>query len=354
MNNILNIKTRCFFILQIVFSLWLPATISLAQEDIPSGSFREHIKQRLLEKQLAKPAPAASTDTTTPIDQPGDYNFTFVHDGLTRMYRIHVPKNYNKTKPTPVLMAFHGGGGDMMRQASDKNYGLISKSEAVGFIAVFPNGYSKFNSGVFATWNAGNCCGDARDLKVDDVGFIRKVIDNLGRQLNIDRNRIYATGMSNGGMMTYRLACEMADTFKAIAAVAGTDNTISCAPKTPIPILHIHAQDDDHVLFNGGAGKTFKDMSKVTEFTSVPATISKWVKLNGCNATPQRVLDKPGAYCDKYSPCRSNAEVQLCVTETGAHSWPGGVKIIGGEAGSTAISADDVMWDFFTSTQSKP
>ncbi|MDN8872721.1 prolyl oligopeptidase family serine peptidase, partial [Staphylococcus aureus] len=85
--------------------------------------------------------------------------------------------------------------------------------------------------------------------------------------------RVYATGMSNGGMMAYRLACEASDIFKAIAAVAGTDNTLSCTPAKPISILHIHAKDDDHVLFAGGAGKeAFRDLSQVTEFMSVPKT----------------------------------------------------------------------------------
>ena len=188
----------------------------------------------------------------------------------------------------------------------------------------------------------------ARDNGIDDVGFVRKIIDNLTRQLNIDRNRIYATGMSNGGMLAYRLACEMADTFKAIASVAGTDNTASCTPQAPISVLHINARNDDRVLYNGGAGKKFRDMSKVTDFTSVPVTISKWVKLNGCNPTPRRTLDVPGAYCDSYAQCQGHVEVQLCVTETGGHSWPGGSSARGDEHASRAISANDVMWTFFT------
>ena len=100
----------------------------------------------------------------------------------------------------------------------------------------------------FATWNAGNCCGGARDQNVDDVGFIRQIVANLTRQMNVDRQRIYATGMSNGGLMSYRLACEMSDVFKAIAPVAGTDNTRSCTPKQPVAVLHIHARNDTHVL----------------------------------------------------------------------------------------------------------
>lgn len=125
------------------------------------------------------------------------------------------------------------------------------------------------------------------------------IIANLKHQLNVDANRIFATGMSNGGMISYVMACELPDIFKAIASVAGTDNTVTCSHKQPISILHIHAQNDDHVLFNGGAGEgAFKDPSKVTNFTSVPDTIHRWVAYNQCNAIPKRVLSVNGAYCD--------------------------------------------------------
>lgn len=332
-------------------SLALFVRDGIAQDDNATGTLRQWIKQRWVKRQQDKPAPESSSDTTARIDKPGDYTFSLVHDGLTRMYRVHVPKIYSAAVPAPLVLAFHGGGGDMNYLATDRYYGLISKSEAEGFVVIFPNGFSNLNSGKFATWNAGTCCASARDENVDDVGFVRKIVGNATRQLNIDRSQVYATGMSNGGMMAYRLACEMSDTFKAIAAVSGTDNTTNCAPKVPISILHIHAKNDDHVLYNGGAGKVFRDQSKVSVLTSVPATISKWVKLNSCDPTPLRVLDTPGAFCDKYSHCQGNVAVQLCVTETGGHSWPGGTKPRGDEPASQAISADDVIWTFFTSAR---
>jgi polyhydroxybutyrate depolymerase len=262
------------------------------------------------------------------------------------MYQVHVPAKVDPATPAPLLVVLHGGGGSMAYQAKDANYGQITQSDRVGFVAVFPNGFSELKSGEFATWNAGACCGGARDAHADDVGFIRQMLVHLTHQLNIDRQRIYATGMSNGALMSYRLACEMSDVFKAIAPVAGTDNTQSCTPKNPVAVLHIHAKNDSHVLFNGGAGPDAVEKSKVTDFKSVPDTVAKWVKLNGCAATPRRVLDKPGAYCEAYAPCQGQAEVQLCVTETGGHSWPGGHKRRG-EAPSQAISANDVMWEFF-------
>jgi polyhydroxybutyrate depolymerase len=152
--------------------------------------------------------------------------------------------------------------------------------------------------------------------------------------------------MSNGGLMSYRLACEAGDIFKSIASVAGTDNTVTCAPSRPISVLHIHAQDDDMVLFGGGAGR---DRAAVTDFVSVPQSITKWVHLNSCNTIPTRVWESQGAYCDLYAPCSDGVEVKLCVTPTGGHSWPGGTKVRGGEAGSTAMSATDVIAEFFAS-----
>ncbi len=316
------------------------------------GFFRERlrdsIKDRIIQRLEAQPAPVANAT----IDQKlavGDYTFVIPFEGLTRMYMVHVPKSYNPANPTPLVIAFHGGGGDMEIQANDRYYGLISKSEEAGFIAVFPNGYSPFRSGKLATWNAGACCGSARDKNIDDVGFVRRIIHNLENQLNIDRSKIFATGMSNGGLMAHRLACEMADTFAAIGPVAGTDNTLQCHPSRPISVIEIHAKNDDHILFKGGVGQEFSQerKAKIDDFTSVPETISRWVKRDSCNITPTRLLDKPGVYCDLYSPCADNVQVELCVTATGGHSWPGGVKPRGNGSPSKAINADDVIWNFF-------
>ena len=331
------------------FLVLLGAVLVLPSQAFGEGPVRSWLKERAERRQQS--APKTNADAQTKITQPGDYTFTITHGGLPRKYQVHVPVKYDPAKPAAVLFALHGGGGSMSYMATDERYGLISKSEREGFIAVFPNGYSRWNAGKLATWNAGGCCGDARDKNIDDVGFIRAVVANVTRQLNVDRHRIFATGMSNGGMMSYRLACELTDTFSGIAAVAGTDNTTTCQPKRPIPVLHIHAKDDDHVLFGGGAGdKAFRDRSKVTDFTSVPATVAKWVKANACDPSPKRILEKPGAYCERYSRCQGQVNVQLCVTDSGGHSWPGAAKTRG-EPASTAISANDVMWDFFMGTK---
>ena len=334
-----------FFLLICIF------TPSVAYGDGPLRQrLRENIKDRMIERLENQPAPQTTASVMDRIVKPGDYYFSIPHGGLTRFYRVHVPPSYTPSRPTPLLFAFHGGGGDMNYMADNSHYGLLTKSDQTGYILVFPNGYSNFQSGKLATWNGGDCCGGARDKNIDDTGFVRKIIDNLNRQMNIDRGRIYAIGMSNGGMMSYRLACEMADTFRAIASVTGTDNMPVCNPSRPISILHIHALDDTHVLFNGGAGEdAFRDISKVTDFTSVPETISRWQKRNSCtsaSARRERILNVDGAFCDLLGPCSGGTRVQLCVTDTGGHSWPGGAAIRD-KTPSRAISANDEIWKFF-------
>lgn len=306
-------------------------------------TLRERIQERMAER-AAQRAPSAPA-TGAKLQE-----YVLEHGGLQRRYLLYVPARLSASQAVPLVLAFHGGGGHAEYMANDAHYGLQSMAEREGFAIAFPNGYSKLPGGKFATWNAGGCCGDARDRGVDDVGFARAVVADVQQRRAIERSRIFATGMSNGGMMSHRLACDAADLFRAVASVAGTDATTTCQPSRSVAVLHIHAQDDTHVLYNGGAGaEAFRDTSKVMDFVSVPDTMARWVARNQCVATPQRIWDKPGAHCDIYPDCRDHAVVELCATDSGGHSWPGaGVVRKGKPHASQALDASRVIGAFFT------
>lgn len=274
----------------------------------------------------ARPGP----DLDRRLTKAGDYRFTLQHDGMARAYRVHVPASYNPAEPAPLLVALHGGGMD--RIGDDGFDGLARQSDYHGFIAVFPEGSTAPGAAKRASWNAGECCGDARERRVNDIGFIQQIITHVFRQVSIDRERIYAAGVSDGGMMAYRLACELPHLFRGIASVGGADVSGTCAGEKPVSVLHFHAKNDPRV-----------------PLASAHATAVKWARLNDCTATPRRVLEKDGAYCEAYSYCRRQTEVQMCVTDTGGHSWPGAKARAGGAAPSQAISATESMWGFLIS-----
>lgn len=279
---------------------------------------------------------------TSAKQPPGEYQRKLTDD---RKYLLYVPRSVKAGLPAPLVLFFHGGGGHMEQAA--KAYGWRETAEREGFIVAFPNGSSRFPRDHLATWNAGHCCGYARDEKVDDIAYVKNVLKDIQTQLPINPQQIFATGISNGGMLAHRLACDMADSFRAIAAVAGTDNTVNCQPSRSISVLHIHAQDDSHVLFQGGAGEdAFRDKSKVTDFTSVPETIKRWQQRLQLPATASRVLQQPGVYSDRWQSVDGRIQLQLVVTENGGHSWPGG-KAVRGKKPSTAIDANTMIWQFF-------
>lgn len=279
----------------------------------------------------APPAAAASPsiDVERRLTRAGDYRFSIQHDGLARTYRVHVPARYDPAEPAPLLVALHGGGMD--RLGDDGFDGLVRESDYHGFIAVYPDAWAAPGQRR-AGWNAGHCCGDARERNVNDVGFVAQVVTNVFRQASIDRERIYAAGVSDGGMMALRLACDLPDLFRGVASVGGADATARCTPDKPVSVLQFHARNDPRV-----------------PLASARATAVKWAELNGCSDTPRRVLEKDGAYCEAWSYCRRQAEVRMCVTDTGGHSWPGARARVATAAPSQAISATESMWGFLIS-----
>jgi polyhydroxybutyrate depolymerase len=335
---------------------WLSAPTAEAATNDPARAPAKHVKKhrphakpvkrtpRVVKKTTpASPLASAakpSTDTQTAIAKPGDYSFAIQHEGRTCTYRVHVPRGYTPSEPAPLVLALRSGNADAAD--SDGFYCLTRESDRQGFVAVFPDAYRGAGAGTPVGWNAGNCCGGG----VNDVGFIETVVNNVFRQVSIARQRIYAAGMSDGGMMAYRLACELPHVFTAVASVAGTDNTATCTPDKPVSILHLHAKNDQRMPYQGGVDPLAK--AKMPALTSAPQTAAKWAKLDGCMEAPQPVLQQSGASCEAYTYCRGQAEVRLCSTDTGGHSWPGSIRHRGEDAPSQAMSATQTIWSFFS------
>ena len=289
---------------------------------------------------------------------PGDHAFGLTRQNLQRSYLVHVPLQAAQGRPLPVVLAFHGAGSNAEVL---KAYTRMDKSaDRDGYIAVYPNGSSGIG-GRFLTWNAGSCCGPAAALGIDDVGFALAVLDDLAARTPVDRARIYATGLSNGSMMAYRLAIEASERIAAVAGVAGTLALPRFAPKLPVPIMHIHSTGDPIARFDGGFGPP--QLIADTKVYNMPVEdmLRKWIDFDGCPAKPatvETVTGKAGtpdegqsAIRRVYSPCRAGVEVVLWQLSVAGHVWPGGVRdymtdLLG--TGTAVIDANSEMWRFFS------
>ncbi len=180
--------------------------------------------------------------------RPGDHSRSLEVDGRNRAYLVHVPPQYDPAAPMPMVLAFHGGGGNANNMVAFS--GLNEKADQAGFIVVYPEGSGRLPR--MLTFNAGNCCGKAAESKIDDVAFTRLVLDDLERIANVDRWRVFATGMSNGAMMCYRLAAELSNRIAAIAPVAGPMGTKDCQPVRAVSVMHFHGDADEFAPFKGG------------------------------------------------------------------------------------------------------
>jgi polyhydroxybutyrate depolymerase len=271
----------------------------------------------------------------------GTYTRSLSVSGRERSYLVHVPGTLAAAKPAPVVLILHGGGGNAQSVEEMSNYD--AESDASGFLAVYPNGTGRLQ-GVLLTWNAGTCCGYAQSEGVDDVEFIRAVIEDLAGLTPIDRHRIYATGMSNGAIMSYRLACELSDEIAAIAPVSGTLNVEPCLPGRPLSVIHFHGTADENVPYDGGIGD--ESISRV-DFTSVQYTIDFWLDVDGCPDVPE--ADRSGDIIhQRFAPCDQGTAVELYTVVGGGHAWPGGSKPRGAaDTPTQQISATHLSWEFF-------
>jgi polyhydroxybutyrate depolymerase len=258
----------------------------------------------------------------------------------TRKYSIYIPKFNTSPATHPVLLSLHGGGGTGMMQASVSQLNELASS--LKFYVVYPEG-----SGVIQTFNAGACCGSAQTNNVNDSLFIRTLINDIENRFSVDASKIFATGFSNGGLMSHRLACELADKISGIAPIAGgsgefdfqNNRYYNCQPSRPIPVLHIHTTNDRNYEFGGGSGNGVSG----TDFYPIPNTIDDWIKRNNLKSNYSTETVTATTICYHYKTvsdsAKPSAPVTLCKVQPidvydsineivfgGGHSWPGGVK----------------------------
>ena len=264
-----------------------------------------------------------------------------MHEKRARFYTLHTPPQYDGTRPTPLVIVLHGGAGN--RENVMRMTGMNKKADQEGFLVLYPAGTGFFKNRVL-TWNAANCCGYAKRNHVDDVAFIRAVLDTVDAHYKIDPKRIYATGISNGGMLAYKLACQLSDRIAAIAPVAAAFNEQECQPEEPISVLIFHGKLDQHILYDGGPSPK----SKQGRFDqSITQTMAFWIHQNDSKALStyqhHRFVAK-----EVYSEGTNGTAVVLYTITNGGHAWPGGRKsYFFSDEPSHEISATDVIWEFF-------
>lgn len=257
--------------------------------------------------------------------------------GIARSYRAYHPAS--ATARPALVMMLHGGFGTA--QGSEDAYGWDAAAAQHGFVVVYPEGIGR-------SWNGGRCCGPARARNVDDVAFLTAVVRDAEQRDGVDPRRVYATGMSNGAIMAYRLACEAPLALAAIGPVAG-DLEVACdAPHVQVSVLAIHGTADRNVPVGGGVGpKAFTR----TEHASLAASLARWRAIDGCGPPAS---SRSGSVTAQTARCAGGTAVDSLVIEGAEHQWPGSkpppaaaVRLLGLDQPSTALDATSALWEFF-------
>lgn len=273
-------------------------------------------------------------------------------DDLKRTYLLHIPPLSKLKKEPPLVIALHGGGGTGKDMIKLTRGGLNSLSNTEGFLVLYPDGIRRH-------WNDGRGLIFYSHIKnIDDVKFISKLIDRMIEQFNIDKNRIYVTGMSNGGLMSYRLACELTEIISAIAVVGASlsENLyFTCKPSRPIPVLLIMGMKDPLVPWDGGY--LHFGALKLGKVISSPDTARFWASHNQCS-TEGKIqylpdvdpYDGTRVWRRRYTGCKDNAKVVFYGIENGGHTWPMGFQyfpeyVIGKTCKD--IDANKIIIEFF-------
>ena len=241
-------------------------------------------------------------------------------DGRTRRYRTYVPAGLPAGSQVPLVVALHGGLGTSSQFAA--NSGLNGFAQSNNFVAVYPDGIGNQPDGTgFQTWNGGYCCGPAATQTVDDVSFIRDLIAQLKTTMPIDSRRIYAMGHSNGGILSYKLACELSDAIVAIGVQAGSNVVAGCKPINPVSVFHLHGTADTNMPIDGGKGSGVS----ATVFASARGSVDAMAGLNGCNVSSpvSQVAANTDVNALSWKGCRSSTEVRFVTVKNASHAWMG-------------------------------
>jgi polyhydroxybutyrate depolymerase len=264
---------------------------------------------------------------------------TLTVDDRERSYVLHVGKRVGRSwRGVPLVIAFHGRWGTGRGQQWMSGFDAVADRES--FVVAYPNGIGR-------SWNAGTGAGDAERLGIDDVHFVRTLIDDVAELVHIDRHRVFATGMSNGGNFVHRLGCELSMSLAAIAPVAGTIASgiaKQCEPERPIPVIMIHGREDAFSPFDGG------ETAGGGRVESVAATARLWAEHNRCEPEPATSHPADGVTRLCYAPRRHGATVELYEIDGAGHTWPGAAPFAPDLLGVTPEFpiASETIWTFFT------
>jgi polyhydroxybutyrate depolymerase len=270
---------------------------------------------------------------------------------MERTYTVHVPSSYDGKKSVPLVVVFHGGGGNASAAIRTTEFNL--KADAAGFIVSYPDGtrprmnepYSFTNNP--QTWNEGSGRFDSGAKNVDDVGFVNAMLDEIEVEFNIDTRRVYATGFSNGASMTYYAGIHLAHRFAAIAPVAGHLWPEDFKLWRPVPMVYIIGLDDP---LNPPAGGMVTALGSTDFKPSIYEEVVRWASVIGCDLIPETVLERDGVKAVRYPKGKDGSEVIFYTVEGLGHCWPGGKELLPETVvGKTSdkLKAVDVIWDFF-------
>jgi polyhydroxybutyrate depolymerase len=280
-----------------------------------------------------RPAQAANAVCDLSV-QTGAKTEKITSGSIERTYTLILPKSYDGKTALPVVFSLHGFASNPGQQFLFAGFEKIGERE--GFITIYPAA-----TGSPARWYAGTTSFTGPE-RVDDVQFFADLLDDLNKRLCIDNARIFVTGLSNGGGMSHRLACDLSARIAAIGTVAGAYPSIQtqCNAARPVPVIAFHGTEDRIVDYKGSAMGRLPD---------IQAWAAEWAQRNGCQKGPTSFFSKDDVTAAQWTECSLNADVQLYTIEGGGHSWPGGgldLPMIIGKTTKT-ISASEVMWEFF-------